>query len=139
MGAINRLSVGFPWHLPSAGGSARAHGTAWLAKAPPKALPWLQCTAGRGPRTSPPILGVLWGVCLQGQVVFVESRGRTGRCPELSWMEAWACAILKEIVGGKAVTPGRELGASSTDCHARLTPCLVKRKKNQLKTWGENK
>lgn len=89
-----------------------------------------------GSKDIPPILGVLWGVCLQGQVVFVESRGRTGRCPKLSWMEAWASAILKEIVGGKAVTPGRELGASSTDCHARLTPCLVKRKKKSVKNMG---
>lgn len=59
----------------------------------------------------------------------------------ISWMEAWGCAILKEIVGEKTVTPGRELGRSSPDWHAPLSPYLVKKEKKKeeikLKTWRE--
>lgn len=96
---------------------------------------WLQGRAGRGPRTSPFILGVLWGACLQAQVVLLSHRAglASAQSCTISWMEAWGCAILKEIVGENTVTPGRELGVSSPDCHAPLTPCLENKKKKGIK------
>lgn len=93
---------------------------------------------GGGQGHPPFILGVLWAACLQGQVVLLSHGAglASAQSCTISWMEAWGRAILKEIVEEKTVTPGRELGASSPDCHAPLTPCLVK-ERNKLKTGRE--
>lgn len=85
VGAINRFSVGFPRHLPSAGSSARTHGRAWLAQAPTKALPWhlapVQCWEGA--KDTPLHSWGALGCLFTGSGGFVESRGRAGKCPEL--------------------------------------------------------
>lgn len=140
MGATSRFSVGFPWHLPPAGSSARTHGRAWLAKAPPKALPWHLAPVQHweGAKDTPLHSWGALGCLFTGSAGFVESRGRAGKCPELHHQLDGDLGLghPQRNSGGKIVTPGRELEASSPDCRAPLASCLVE-KRNKLKTWRE--
>lgn len=89
----------------------------------------LQGNAGRG-QAHPPSQDTLG--CLHRVVGdFVESQVRAGKRPELHYQLDGGLGLchLQTNGGGKTVTPGRELGASSPACWAPLTHTWLKKNK----------